>query len=263
MPLPPPPPRLERGVPEAPPVEERCGRGVDDKLKTLWDYRRVAMRRSGHATTNALKIVQLHVLQEFWDICHSDVPDDTELAKEAEQDTQVFLAMSVAALSGKSSVTAIQFQGTVQGHPAKILVYSSSSHTFISTSFATKLSGMSSLAHPLKVKIADGQLVHCDSQILELDWAVQGCHVQSDAKVLALAHFDTIVGMDWLARFSPMQVDWDQKWMLIHYEGSYQLLHGDFKSLRPGSIIQIHVVVPDVGNTGDTSPYPAKIVDLL
>jgi hypothetical protein len=35
----------------------------------------------------------------------------------------------------------------------------------------------------------------------------RGVLFQFDAKVLSLAHFDIIVGMDWLARFSPMQVD--------------------------------------------------------
>ena len=72
-------------------------------------------------------------------------------------------------------------------------------------------------------------------EILQLSWTVQGCTFQSDAKVLSLAHFDIIVGMDWLARFSPMQVDWEQKWLLIPYNGSYQLLHGEFESLPLGS----------------------------
>lgn len=84
----------------------------------------------------------------------------------------------------------------MQGHPAKILVDSGSSHTFINHFFAAKLSGISLLAQPLKVKIADGQLIHCDSHILKLDWSIQGCTFQSDAKVLSLAHFDIIVGMD-------------------------------------------------------------------
>jgi hypothetical protein len=78
----------------------------------------------------------------------------------------VFLAISVAALNGKSSISAIEFQGKVQGHSAKILVNSGSSHTFVSYSFDAKLFGQSPLVQPLKVKIADGQLIQCDSKIL-------------------------------------------------------------------------------------------------
>jgi hypothetical protein len=52
--------------------------------------------------------VQLHVLQEFWDICHSDASEDSELVAESLQ-TQVFLAVSVVTLSKKSFVSAIQF----------------------------------------------------------------------------------------------------------------------------------------------------------
>jgi len=79
------------------------------------------------------------------------------------------MAVSVAALSRKSSINTIQFRGKVQGHSAMILIDSGSSHTFVSRSFAAKLSGQSPLSQPLTVKIADGQLIQCDSEILQLN----------------------------------------------------------------------------------------------
>lgn len=51
--------------------------------------------------------------------------------------------------------------------------------------------------------------------------------------------------------------------MLIPYNGSYQLLHGDFESLPPGSVIQVHAVIPEVAATGNNSSYPTEIADLL
>jgi hypothetical protein len=168
----------------------------------------------------------------------------------------------VAALSGKSSFNAIQFQGQVQGHSVSILIDSGSSHTFVCRSFAAKLSGQSPLSQPLTVKIADGQFIQCDSEILQLNWSVQGCDFQSDAKILSLAHFDIIVGMDWLARFSPMQVDWHEKWLLIPYNGSFQLLHGEFQSLPPGSVIQIQALLPDATKS-EAPTYPPEFTVLL
>lgn len=86
----------------------------------------------------------------------------------------------------------------MQGHSSKILIDSGSSHTFVRHSFAAKLSGQLPLVQPLKVKIANGQLIQCDSKILQLTWTVQGCTFQSDTKVLLLAHFDIIIGMDFV-----------------------------------------------------------------
>lgn len=127
-------------------MEDRRGRGVEDKLKTLRDYRRarglcIRCGEKWSCDHKCSETVQLHVLQEFWDICHSDESEASEPPTDSVQDAQVFLAVSVAALSGKSSVSAIQFQGQVQGHSAKILVDSDSSHTFVSHSFTAKLSG--------------------------------------------------------------------------------------------------------------------------
>lgn len=163
-----------------------------------------AVVRSGHVTTNAPRQCSCMFYRSSGIFCHSDDSAAPDQDTASVHDAQVLLAVSVAALSGKSSFNAIQFRGKVQGHSASILIDSGSSHTFVSRSFAAKLSGQSPLSQPLTVKIADGQLIQCDSEILQLHWSVQGCDFQSDAKILSLAHFDVIVGMDWLARFSPM-----------------------------------------------------------
>ena len=109
-------------------MEERRGRGIDDKLKTLRDYRhaRGLSIRCGEKWSRDHKCsetVQLHVLQEFWDICHSDDSAAPEQDTDSVHDAQVLLAVSVAALSGKSSINAIQFRGKVQGHSVSNLVH--------------------------------------------------------------------------------------------------------------------------------------------
>lgn len=46
----------------------------------------------------------------------------------------------------------------------------------------------------------------------------------SDLKVLDIPCYDMVLGMDWLATYSPMKVDWACKWLCIPYAGSHILL---------------------------------------
>lgn len=155
--------------------------------------------------------IQLHALQEFWDICHADDCLDQSPIYSDDPEPQLMLALSVSALKGTSPVNAIHFQGSVQGVPARILIDLGSSHTFVSRTFAAALQGQSELPSPLQVKIADGQFMTCTSEFSQLQWAVQNCTFQSVAKVISLGQYDLIVDMDWLSQFNPMQVDWQQQ----------------------------------------------------
>jgi hypothetical protein len=138
MPLPLPPPRPERqDKPAAPGAvpNDRRGRGIESKLNTLRDYRRahglcIHCGEKWSCDHKCLDTVQLHVLQEFWDICHSD--ECLNSASVQEDDAPQCLALSMAASGNALSARAIQFMGTVQGHQARILVDSGSTHTFVS-----------------------------------------------------------------------------------------------------------------------------------
>jgi hypothetical protein len=246
---------------------ERRGRGVEDRLNTLRSYRRARglcihcgekWSRDHRCSEN----IQLHVLQEFWDICHNeDISDDSQ-PDENVADAQVLLAVSIAALNGTASAATMQFQGTAQGLPVQILLDSGSSHTFVSLHLSSKLTGQSPLAVPLRVKIADGQVLDCANTFLQLAWEVQGCSFHTDAKVLPLAHYDMVVGMDWLSQYSLMQVDWAQKWLVIPYEGAFRALQGELHSLPPGSIVQVNTVTDENSNSA-TSDRPPAIAQLL
>lgn len=177
-------------------------------------------------------------------------------------DAQVLMALSVAALHGKSVVNAIQFQGVIQGYTAKILLDSGSSHTFVSANFAPQLQGQSSFTPPLQVKIADGQFLYCSKEFKQLEWSVQHCSFQSSAKVIPLAQYDLIVGMDWLSRFSPMIVDWEHKWLQIPYADSTRMLQGELHELPPGSVVQLTHIFGDSSAT-PPADLPLEIAQLI
>jgi hypothetical protein len=68
---------------------------------------------------------------------------------------------------------------------------------------------------------------------------IQGVQFSSDLKVLSLPYYDIIVGMDWLARHSPMKIDWLNKWVVINHEGSPVQLHGIQPSLSEFSLVEV------------------------
>jgi hypothetical protein len=156
---------------------ERRGRGVEDRLNTLRSYRRARglcihcgekWSRDHRCSEN----IQLHVLQEFWDICHNEEYSEDSQPEEDSTDAQVLLVVSLAALNGQTTASTMQFQGTIQGLPVKILLDSGSSHTFVSLTLSSKLTGQSPLSVPLCVKIADGQVLDCSTNFLQLEWSV-------------------------------------------------------------------------------------------
>ena len=82
---------------------------------------------------------------------------------------------------------------------------------------AQSLSGIQVLQPVVQVQVANGAVLQCTSHIPDAKWSVQGYSFSMDLKILPLSAYDMILGLDWLASFSPMQVHWDQKWIAIPY----------------------------------------------
>jgi hypothetical protein len=156
-----------------------------------------------------------------------------------ETSDQLFLTLSEAAISGVSAPRTMCLQGVIQGNQVSILVDSGSSHTFISHDLAAKLSGISSVASSLHVRVANGPLLHCDSELLNANLSVCGYEFQSDLKVLSLSSYDMVLGLDWLESFSPMKVYWKEKWMAIPYKDTIVLLYSSLPHLPIGTVLQV------------------------
>jgi hypothetical protein len=81
----------------------------------------------------------------------------------------------LANVAAPTLVHSIHLEGMVQGILVHILVDSSSSCSFVSTSLVRKLTGGSTLFVPLHVRIANGNLVECFQSFSKLTWEVQQC----------------------------------------------------------------------------------------
>jgi len=60
----------------------------------------------------------------------------------------------------------------------------------------------------MSVRVGNGDLVQCSTILPGVVWDIQQYQFTHDLRVLPLASYDIILGMDWLQLFSPMKVDW-------------------------------------------------------
>jgi hypothetical protein len=142
-----------------------------------------------------------------------------------------------------------------------ILVDSSSSHTFLSSILAGKLSGMVSLHQPLSVKVASGSSLSCTSHIRDASWETQGLRFSSNLKILPLQHFDMVLGYDWLESFSPMKIHWSEKWLSIPYGNTTVIIQGILSEIKVGSVVQICQLTEEDLDL-DTSEETTKLLEV-
>lgn len=106
----------------------------------------------------------------------------------------------------------------------------------------------------MQVQVANGQLLQCTFVIPEVQWYVDAYSFASDMKVLPLQHFDIILGMDWLEKFSPMKVHWKHKWMAIPCEGSTAFLQGIVPVVLNELVVHICSVLASSDSPSSTLP---------
>jgi hypothetical protein len=186
---------------------------------------------------------------------------DGDSAEAAIPDDQMFLTLSMAAVTGAVSST-MSMAGLIQGHQVHILIDFGSSHTFISQQLVDLLQGKDQLQVPLRVQVANGYVLQCFQYFPAAKWSIQGHEFQADLKVFPLSFYDMILGLDWLEQFSPMRVHWKQKWMTIPYNNSSITLFGSLPELPEGSILQVCVVDVYVGESVEAN-IPSDIQDLI
>lgn len=154
--------------------------------------------------------VPLHAVQEIWEMLSTDSESD-QCTEDTGTEEHVFMLLSQEALAPGSSSKTLTFQGFIQGQVIVILINSGSSNSFLNTKLAPQLTGVSKVASPIKVQVANGQLIQCQSELHQACWEIQRVKFISDFKLLPLPYYDVILGVDWLQTY-PMQIDWLNKW---------------------------------------------------
>lgn len=161
-------------------------------------------------------------MQEVWDLL--SLAESSDSPEESVE--HLLLALSHDARMGSSGHHTIRFQGTFQGQSVVVLVDSGSSASFLAASLADQFPHLPRTLVSASVKIANGHILHCTSAILGCQFTLNGYQFQHDLKILQLDFYDFILGMDWLERYSPMQVHWKAKWLSLPYSEDTILLQG-------------------------------------
>jgi hypothetical protein len=133
----------------------------------------------------------------------------------------------------------MRFAGRMQQHDILILVDSGSSHTFVSDRLRPQLSGVQELPRTISVQVANGQVLPCRYHLPAVEWSMSDCQFVTDMKFFPLTVFYVVLGMNWIQQYSPMKVDWANKWAVIPYNGSPAYLQGVQVTLPAGAVTEL------------------------
>ena len=91
---------------------------------------------------------------------------------------------------------------------------------------------------------------------------MQGHPFQHDLKILQLDSYDLILGMDWLERYSPMEIHWKAKWISIPCDGTQLVLHGLSATSTADMVFQL-LSVEMQSNSVQSNVLPSDIQHIL
>jgi hypothetical protein len=155
--------------------------------------------------------------------------DDAVVALELLDETLVPAAccqLSLNVVAGTDTGETMKLRALVGNQVMILLIDSGSTHTFVTRSFATRAGCTISPAPTVPVKIANGQLMESNSQVLGLQWWTQGHTFLTDMRILDLGAYDAVLGIDWLKGCGKMTVDWTLKSMEFVQQGKPVALQG-------------------------------------
>lgn len=164
--------------------------------------------------------VPLHLVEEVWQMLAEPVPISTTTT-ESDDDDDELMALSEHALKGTCAAHALKFAASIYNFQSVILVDPGSSHNFISEQLASQLTPWTPLAHPMTVKVADGATLKCTHEVVNCSWSLQGTLFATTFKILPL-HYWEWSGLS----FSPVQIEWKQKWLSFVQQGQQIQLQG-------------------------------------
>jgi hypothetical protein len=125
--------------------------------------------------------------------------DDVLKQLEQEDDKEeVCCKVSLQAMAGRDDENSMMVSAMVNKQNLVMLIDSGSSSNFIS-SHMVQLLGLAEMdCSPVKVKVANGEIMVCDKMVKEVEWWSHGVSFCTDMRILTHSAFDVILGYEWL-----------------------------------------------------------------
>ncbi|XP_027174452.1 uncharacterized protein LOC113774084 [Coffea eugenioides] len=141
------------------------------------------------------------------------------------------IEVSIHALAGGNEHKTIKMRGKLAGRELLVLIDSGSTHCFMDESLAQDLK-MQTAGTTLIVKVANGERLESRQLLQEVGWEMQGHNFLHNFNTLKLGSCDLILGVDWLAKHSPIEFDFQQLTMKFLKEKEPVILKGEAEKLK-------------------------------
>ncbi|KAL4351578.1 hypothetical protein GQ457_06G012930 [Hibiscus cannabinus] len=119
----------------------------------------------------------------------------------------------------------IRIQGSIKGRSLNILVDSGSTHSFVTEAWAKE--GVELVqTNPLIITVANGEQLHSTAKSKQLGWRKQGHYFEHDFRVLKMGGSNMVLGVDWMRRYSPIIMDFNEMTLSFKRENQEVILQG-------------------------------------
>ncbi|KAL4272664.1 hypothetical protein GQ457_13G022100 [Hibiscus cannabinus] len=155
--------------------------------------------------------------------------DSYQLDKPIEEELEI----SINALTGNVGHSTPRLLGAIKGRHLSILVDSGSTHSFINPGWAKE--GVEILSTtPLVITVANGEKLYSEAKAKQLQWKMQDHQFQHDFRVLTMGGSDMVLGVDWMKKYSPVSMDFNNMTLSFYKDTELIILKGG----NPSSTIQ-------------------------
>ncbi|XP_019170443.1 PREDICTED: uncharacterized protein LOC109166012 [Ipomoea nil] len=166
--------------------------------------------------------------QEGEEVSMGDQIDEEETEDIHEEEA---VEVTLNAVIGGEGMNTIKLLGLIGKQVVIILVDSGSTHSFVDPKVLDQKGIVAEKTENLKVTVANGESMGCDSVCKGLEWQVQKEQFKKDLRVLKLGGCDIVLGMDWIDTYAPIQLHTRPPGISFHKDGKRVMLKGLTKKI--------------------------------
>jgi hypothetical protein len=132
--------------------------------------------------------------------------------------------LSLQALHGMPGEGTLSVNIWIAGKPAMALIDTGSTNTFLDLQFAQDQQLVLVPVPHRTVLVAGGGELSCESILPQCKYSIQDKEFTHDFHILPLKGYDIILGANWLKKFSPNIIDWENRSISICHQGTWLTL---------------------------------------